>query len=545
MRLAIIADPHLHDTSYDPRGDGSGAFRTLSETCASTRVFNESVPAFRAALDDIVRKGISFVILVGDLTDDGQDYAVACARRILSEYEDRHGLRFFACVGNHDLFATSGRDRRKTFLGPDGSSFAVSSDAKEPVDVISGAMRCGGYREFIDVFANLGFMRREADLLWETPFGTEDEPGSRYAELSGLDSGQGGSTFDASYLVEPIDGLWLLSLDANVWIPDASVPAGADDRSAEGWNAAVAHKPYLLDWLSSVVARSKASGKRLIVFSHYPVLFPLSSDPAEERALLGKTDLVARMPSKATSQLISATGLRLHFSGHWHVDGLSAEGGLVNVAVPSLVALPAAYKIVHLVGDRADIETVLLGNVAGFDIAWRAYQAEVARMSPPAGSVALTGEDYQDFLSEQQGRLAVERYLEREWPRDVMQTFLTSTVADLAAPFGLDMGAWGSHPLKEVVGDWYRLRRAGPLAQRHIGEQRLRSYRRLAELYAGTDFPAGTAASYFRPFMLMMGRYLAYRETAFSVPLTDPEATSRSAAFSAGQIGATPEPVEN
>lgn len=415
--------------------------------------------------------------------------------------------RFFACVGNHDLFATGGRDRRKTFLAPDGSSFAVSSDAKEPADVISGAMHCGGYQEFIDVFSNLGFMRQEADLLWETPFGTEDEPGSRFAELSGLGSGQGGSMFDASYLVEPIDGLWLLSLDANVWIPDASVPAGATDRSAEGWNAVVAHKPYLLDWLSSVVARAKASGKRLVVFSHYPVLFPLRSDPAEERALLGKTDLLARMPSKATSQLISATGLRLHFSGHWHVDGLSAEGGLVNVAVPSLVALPAAYKIVHLVEDRADIETVLLGNVAGFDIAWRAYQAEVARMGP-TGSVALAGDDYLDFLSEQQGRLAVERYLGREWPKDVMQTFLTSTVADLAAPFGLDMGAWGSHPLKEVVGDWYRLRRAGPLAHRHIGEQRLRSYRRLAELYAGTDFPAGTAASCFRPFMLMMGSYL-------------------------------------
>ena len=48
MRLAIIADPHLHDTTFDPRVDGSGSYRTLAETVASTRVFNESVTAFRA-----------------------------------------------------------------------------------------------------------------------------------------------------------------------------------------------------------------------------------------------------------------------------------------------------------------------------------------------------------------------------------------------------------------------------------------------------------------------------------------------------------------
>lgn len=544
MRLAIIADPHLHDTSYDPLGDGSGAFRTLSQTVGSTRVFNESVPAFRAALDDLVRRGISYVILVGDLTDDGQDYAVACARRILSEYEDRHGLRFFACVGNHDLFAISGRHRRKAFLRPDGSTYHVSSDASDPADVVSNAMHCGGYRAFIGAFANLGFMRQEGDLLWETPFGTEDDPQSRLAELSGLGTGQGGSMFDASYLVEPTDGLWLLSLDANVWIPDASVPDGAIDCSDAGWNAAVLHKPYLLDWLSSVVARSEASGKRLVVFSHYPVLPPLSSDPAQERDLLGTSDLLARMPSKATSQRFAGTGARLHFSGHWHVDGTSAGAGLVNVAVPSIVALPAAYKIVRLEEDRADIETVSLGGVPGFDIAKQAYESEIAFAGSAAASVVAV-DDYAGFLSNQQGRLAVERYLGREWPRNIAQTFSSSTIADMAAPFGLDPGPWGSRPLQEVVGDWYRLRRAGPLAHHLIGEPCLDLYRNLAGHYAGATFPAGSAASAFRLFMMMMGSYLADRDMTVSVQLADAGVTPRSVASLGEQNDATLELGEN
>jgi 3',5'-cyclic AMP phosphodiesterase CpdA len=539
MRLAVIADPHLHDTSYDPHGDGSGAFRTLAETVGSTRVFNESVPAFRAALDDIVRRGISHVILVGDLTDDGQGYAVACARDILREYERRHGLRFFACVGNHDLFAIEGRHRRKAFLRPFGSSYEVSSDANDRTEVIAAAMHCGGYRAFIAAFTNLGFMRQDGDLLWETPFGTDDAPEARIAELSGVGSGQGGSMVDASYLVEPIEGLWLLSLDTNVWISDERAPAGAIDRCEAGWNAAVRHKPYLLDWLSSVVARAKASGKQLVVFSHYPALFPLRSDAADERALLGKTDFLARMPSEATSQRIAATGARLHFSGHWHVDGASEAGGLVNVAVPSLVGLPAAYKIVRLEADRADIETVPLTDVPGFDIAFPAYAAEAAR----AGAGAITVWCYEDFLSEQQGRLAVERYLGREWPRDIAQIFTTSTLADLAAPFGLDVGAYATLPMQEVVSDWYRLRRAGPLAHRLIGEPRLNIYRRLAQLYAQAECPAGSAAASFRLFMKMMGSYSADGETILSVPLVDATVIPSSAALSGEPTGATPEPA--
>ena len=542
MRLAVIADPHLHDTSYDPLGDGSGAFRTLAETVRSTRVFNESVPAFRAALDDIVRLGISHVILVGDLTDDGQDYNVACARGILDEYERRHGLRFFACVGNHDLFAIRGRHRRKVFLRPDGSSYDVSSDANDAAQVTSDAMHCGGYRAFIATFANLGFMRREGDLLWETPFGTDDAPEARIAELSDLSNGQDTAMFDASYLVEPTDGLWLLSLDANVWIDDVRVPAGAIDRCEAGWNAAVLHKPYLVDWLSSVVKRAKAAGKQLVVFSHYPVLFPLRSDAADELALLGKTDFLARMPSKTTSQRFAATGTRLHFSGHWHVDGVSEAGGLVNVAVPSLVALPAAYKIVRLEADRADIETAPLREVPGFDIAFPAYRSEAGR----AGAIdaaAIAVERYEDFLNEQQGSLAVERYLGREWPRDIAEMFATSTLADLTAPVDVDVGPWDTLSMQEVVGDWYRLRRAGPLAHRLIGEPRLNIYRRLAELYAGAHFPVGSAADSFRLFMLMMGCYLAGGGTSFSVPLAGGAVTPRTAAPSGEPTGATREPA--
>ncbi|WP_234187290.1 hypothetical protein [Shinella sp. NM-101] len=50
IRIAVIADPHVHDCTWRPEGTGlPGAIRSLAQTAASTRVFNESIPAFRAA----------------------------------------------------------------------------------------------------------------------------------------------------------------------------------------------------------------------------------------------------------------------------------------------------------------------------------------------------------------------------------------------------------------------------------------------------------------------------------------------------------------
>lgn len=97
MQIAVVADVHLHDLygGYGMVEEGGGlALRTLADTMASTRVFNESHAAFCAVLDDIVRRGIRDVVLLGDYSDDGQVDAVAAVKRLLSDYEDRHGLRF-------------------------------------------------------------------------------------------------------------------------------------------------------------------------------------------------------------------------------------------------------------------------------------------------------------------------------------------------------------------------------------------------------------------------------------------------------------------
>ena len=55
-----------------------------------------------AALEEVVKRGISLVVLPGDLTDDGQLVNQEAVKRILDEYACRHGVSFFVTTGNHD-----------------------------------------------------------------------------------------------------------------------------------------------------------------------------------------------------------------------------------------------------------------------------------------------------------------------------------------------------------------------------------------------------------------------------------------------------------
>ncbi|MBN9054104.1 MAG: hypothetical protein J0H80_10095, partial [Rhizobiales bacterium] len=89
--FAVIADPHLHNVHGNYRAgriaeeclpDGM-ELRTLSDTVQSTRLYNESEMNFRAVLEDIARRGVRHVIVVGDYSDDGQDESVAASLALM------------------------------------------------------------------------------------------------------------------------------------------------------------------------------------------------------------------------------------------------------------------------------------------------------------------------------------------------------------------------------------------------------------------------------------------------------------------------------
>ena len=526
-RIAVIADAHFHDPGGDCGLPGIGmapAFRRLAETARSTRLFNESATALRRALDDVAARGIRLVVLLGDYSDDGQIATLAGLARLLDGYRQRHGIAFFAVPGNHDIFGPDGRHRSKRFLAAGGGYGIVTSDpgfrdAEADRVWVSGAMYCQGYPQGLRALPGVGFFRSDDYLHWETPFGTSDAPAARHHAIM-APGGAVHRLMDASYLVEPAEGLWLMMIDANVFVPRGEAAAdGYADSTDAGWTAMLRHKRFVLDWMAGVAARARALGKCLLTFSHYPALGPLDGSWAEERATLGASGLSRRIPEASASDAVLATGIGVHFSGHLHINDTSRlrRGGevLVNVSLPSLVAYPAAYKIVTPGAGGIGVQTVEIGDMALDPAIMARYRAEAAQTGLKAGRL-LGAADYGALLWEHAGHLVARRHLRREWPADLAALVTGSSLADLAA-MALDGGDpqgragaadAAAMPALEFLEDWYRLRMGGELAATAIAPDRLRLYRRIARLVAAAPAsraPAARLAGLFRLFE----RYLA------------------------------------
>jgi 3',5'-cyclic AMP phosphodiesterase CpdA len=528
--FAIIADAHFHDLAGDYGGDTTlePRLRPLTETIKSTRIFNESGQALRHALDDIAGRGIRHVVVLGDYSDDGQIANLIGLRRLLDGYRQRFGMRFIATPGNHDLFGANGRHRTKRFLATGGGCEVISSDPAEPTaTLVSPAMRGVGYRQSLEMLPDIGFFHTADDLHWETPFGSGDDLSQRFYTAISPDGRTRRDIIDASYLVEPIDGTWLLMIDANVFVP---LDGGGDgeqefaDSSNAGWNAMLVHKPIVLDWIADVARRAERLGKTLLAFSHYPALDPLDATAAWERDLLGETSLLRRIPEADVGAALIKAGIKLHFSGHLHVNDTARmqtpDGFLINVSVPSLVAFPAAYKILTIDTGRVAIETVGIGEMRLDPAIMERYATEVASSGIISGGL-LVAPHYEAFLSAHLERLVGRRHLKRDWPVALAEAAHRLTLAALAGDTE-QSSALEDIPAMALVVDWYRARMASDPAIAAIAPARLAAYRLFVDLDLAGDVPVR-----FQRLAFMIDRFLSgLPSNEFAIDLVRGEITA-------------------
>lgn len=536
--VAVIADAHFHDVEGDydfPGVTVNGrrlTARTWADTSTSTRVFNESFAALPAALDRIVAMGIRHVVLLGDYTDDGQRATVASLARLLAGYRDRHGLSFYATPGNHDVYGPLGKHQDTRYIDAAGGTRLVTSDPEKAAadggsPVLTEKMYCDGVPAGLLAMREFGYFRQPGYLHWETPFGASDALADRAHDLRSADGGTVRRLVDASYLVEPEEGLWLLMIDANVFEPrdgdrDISSKKAFHDSSDAGWNALLRVKPYLIDWIADVATRAGRQGKRLLAFSHYPVLDPFEDDSGSERTLFGSTNVAKRTPEPLVAERLVQAGIGLHFSGHLHVEARTrrtvGRGSLVNVAVPSLVAFPAGFVVARTAeGADPTVESVSLGARPLDPDLLSLYRAEEARAGLPPDP-AIDAPDYGTFLYRHMRPLTERRFLRKEWPAELSARVPEMTLHDLAllmaedgaAPEGADAARLAACPLPDLVVDWYCLRQSPAQAPGYIPAERLALYRLLAETYGDliADGKDG-AQRFFAIFLGVLARSLA------------------------------------
>lgn len=461
-KIAFLSDVHFQDiygefSDSEYRGvkhPETGRYviaRTMESQLHSTRLFNENYFALLAALDNIVDRGVKYIVLPGDLTDDGQPFNVRGLKKIFDRYSEEYGVKFFATTGNHDPnrpFLKSGG--KMDFIGEGGAEQPIvssidilPSNLDHNSAVVTSDVANMGYRGIVNTLNSCGFFPLDSYIYWETPFSTYEYSGynfnealeqSKFSDRHFSMPPYGSSIPDVSYLVEPEEGLWLLAIDANVYLPTKAAQKNPKDpksykSAGNGYKDLLTHKKFLINWIQSVAKRADELGKTLITFSHYPMVDFNDNASTDIANFIGSNKMqLHRVPSDIVSETFADIGVKVHFAGHMHINDtgiFKSEKGnnIVNIQVPSLAAYTPAYKLLSFQSANIlDIQTIVIDSIPRFNELFPIYREEYNYLkssgSETWNSDILNSKDYREFTSFHLKGL-VESRLKRDWPESI------------------------------------------------------------------------------------------------------------------------------
>jgi 3',5'-cyclic AMP phosphodiesterase CpdA len=562
VQVAFLSDVHLQDlfgtfSDNDFKGvlntkTGKYALiRTMASQLHSTRIFNENYFAFIAALEDIAKRKIKYVALPGDYTDDGQPIHVRGLKKILDQYQKKYGIEFFITTGNHDPVGPFAQESGKEdFLGKEGKSQPIFSkdgmykpnmNIEQPV-VITADIAKMGYFGITNDLQNFGFYPNKKYKFWSTPFAGYNSQNYNYkkaVEASQLNKrvynvAPGFEVPDVSYVVEPIEGLWLMAIDGNVYIPKKTDSDPKDSKSyseaSTGYNNVLSNKKHLIKWVQDISAEARLRGKTLVAFSHFPMIDFNDDASAEIKELLGPNKWqLNRVPVEEVAQVFADAGLKIHFGGHMHINDTgtrTTEKGntLVNIQTPSLAAYIPAYKLLTIKKDNlVDIQTITIDEVKGFDELFDLYKMEYQFLQSQNTKDIwnidiLKTKNYHDFTDFHLKELVRLRFLSDDWPSTFKDFILNVSANDLLVLANIESDKdfdfilknkaqfqkeWNEAEIKseqilvqnnlkkedfnwtgnDLLIDFYRFRSADELALADVGEKRVAAYKVVSKLY--------------------------------------------------------------
>lgn len=474
VEIAFIADIHFQDlygklsgTNYKGVfNDETSKFtllRTMDSQLHSTRIFNENYFALFTALDNIVAKGIKYVALPGDFTDDGQAIHLRGLKQILETYRTTYGIQFFITTGNHDPVGPFSQESGKSdFMGLEGQTQGIYSYAKlnaskqeELPNIISKDIKKLGYKGLFNHLKSFGFFPQENYLYWATPFSNYTAKTYTYQkaienasiEKRTYDIVSRYAIPDASYVVEPVPNVWLLAIDANVYIPKNTINGDLLDPNnyqgaSIGYNNVLTHKTHLIKWVKEIADEAKRLNKTLIAFSHYPMIdFNDDASKTLNSFFEGNKWQLERVPNESIAQLFSNAGIAVHVAGHMHINDTGYRkfpNGkyLINIQTPSIAAYIPGYKILKIKPNNTiEVNTVTIDSVANFNELFPLYKKEYAYLKkhkqPLWNRNILKTNTYHDFTMFHLKELVRMRFLKDDWVPSFKDFMLNITAEEL------------------------------------------------------------------------------------------------------------------
>ena len=130
VKFAVISDLHYYDISLGIEGS---AFEDYM--MADRKMLIESVDIIAAAIDDIIESDVSFVLLPGDLTKDGELINHKGVAESLARLKEA-GIQAYVIPGNHDVNCHE--------------AFSYDGDFTTPVINVSP-------EKFVEIYADYGY----------------------------------------------------------------------------------------------------------------------------------------------------------------------------------------------------------------------------------------------------------------------------------------------------------------------------------------------------------------------------------------------------
>lgn len=347
-KLAVISDLHLWYPETDLSDEDQQVdLPALKFGWLDRAILNESAAITDAVINDAIESGAEIIVLNGDLVDSAERAVFDTLAALLKEKEAEYGIEFFFVRGNHDT--------------PNGDEHEFGAERSEILldgTVLNNSRNYEvGARELYEIFGPFGLspykngVDGEQYIHWER--GPEFEPWPPDLELTQF-----------SYLVEPVEDLWLLVIDTD----------------SGGWRALKEDKPETWAWIAEVYRLADAEGKTVLAFGHHPIGDPFGGLLYETLCTIDDPISQELKISREIADEMAEAGMHLFISGHLHMDYIFrhtyGDETLIDLQIPTLKHYPVGYRMLTLsTDDTLDVETRHVRDVPGWNRYWDVYEA--------------------------------------------------------------------------------------------------------------------------------------------------------------------------
>jgi predicted phosphodiesterase len=292
----VFSDPHYYDPSLGTEGT---AFQDYLD--GDRKLLKESRELLIEALVRIGNSDAEFVLIPGDLTKDGTKVSHEMFAALISELEVK-GKKVYVVPGNHDI--------------NNGHSYAFQGEKEILVENVSPY-------DYLDIYHEFG-----------------------YSEALHKDG------HSLSYVVEPVDGLWVLGLDACLYLENE--PGHHPITDGE-------FKKETLEWVESIAEMATQENKTMIAFMHHGIL----EHYQKQNRFFG--EYVVNKYKRVSKQLASL-GINVVFTGHYHAQDITRKEWnngdfIVDVETGSLVTYPSPLREVKIADNKMQITSQFIESI--------------------------------------------------------------------------------------------------------------------------------------------------------------------------------------